>query len=197
MPDLQILDLSENRLKLLPSSIGYLSSLRTFLVHGNELDSSFDHLVNPLMKSYEKMLPAGKIHNDKKSAGKVISSRHPGQAYLLRIQGHLADQFDLEIARENDPDDLFDHGMDIFPLQDAMRDAPLILIQPTIHLEPAPKRARIIAEIVETEITYVNQLMALEEIYQLPLQRNRILSSADLEIIFSNISSVLTVHERY
>jgi Leucine-rich repeat (LRR) protein len=59
------------------------------------------------------------------------------------------------------------------------------------------KRQKIIEEIISSEETYFSSLSSVVEIYINPLRNNRILSSEELFLLFSNLESlVLTVSKR-
>lgn len=57
------------------------------------------------------------------------------------------------------------------------------------------KRRMLMAELVATETSYVAQLEALESVYIMPLQANKVLPLNILDTLFSNVRSVLVCNQ--
>jgi hypothetical protein len=190
MSKLQILDLSHNRLRTLPSSIGLLGSLRTLLIHENPLEENTRNLASPLIRSYESILP-------ELEAQGLKLGRLPGQGYLTRLQGQLADQYDLDLKqiikqRQKPKRSKLEEFKATFSAQHV--DYSHCLIPKSAIVPNAPVRVRVVTEILETEATYVDQLSALLEIYYVPLQA--VLSRSEMDLIFSNFRVIHHIHSR-
>ena len=55
----------------------------------------------------------------------------------------------------------------------------------------------ILDEIVETEKNYVQDLKFIIEAYKLPLQRNRILTRAEVDTMFVNLDEIIQVNTKF
>lgn len=58
-------------------------------------------------------------------------------------------------------------------------------------------RRRLITEMLETEVTYVQGLQVLTKVYRIPLLQTDILPKAQVDKLFSNIESLLELNERF
>ncbi|KAJ3306556.1 Protein T2 [Kappamyces sp. JEL0829] len=188
---LQILDLSRNMLTFLPSSIGGIKSLRTLLVDGNSFDPALQSLVAPLIRSYEMQF----AQKDVFKTGTVVNSpmqlhlraRNPAQGYLMRVQGFLSDLYDLEQGRNVLPAALEPLTLPLAPL--ALVELP--------HCQQSETRAKIRGEILSTESTYVLDLNAVHDLYQLPLKTNDILPRSHQTALFANLDEIRELHAKY
>ncbi|KNE59954.1 hypothetical protein AMAG_05400 [Allomyces macrogynus ATCC 38327] len=59
------------------------------------------------------------------------------------------------------------------------------------------KRARIVAEIIATEETYVQELTFLVTHYYRPIMQQHLLSSDEYRLLFANVDSILAFHKDY
>jgi hypothetical protein len=191
MNSLQILDLSANSLGVLPSSIGTLNSLRTLLVHCNPLDDFSSNLAAPLIRSYQNISP-------ELTGDGLKANRHPGQGYLFRLQGQLADQFDLDMkqiikTRQKPMRSKLEEFKATFSAHHV--DYTHCLVPKTVAVDASTIRMRVINEILQTEATFVEQLTTLLEIYYEPLEL--ILSRSEMDLIFCNVRVIHHIHSRY
>jgi hypothetical protein len=53
---------------------------------------------------------------------------------------------------------------------------------------------RIIKEILETERTYVSEMVTVYDIYYIPISLREILDKGQFEVLFSNFSTILAIH---
>ncbi|KAJ3351527.1 hypothetical protein GGF32_004254 [Allomyces javanicus] len=75
-------------------------------------------------------------------------------------------------------------------------------VPPKIELVPhaacdLKKRARIVAEIIATEETYVQELTFLVTHYYRPIMQQHLLSSDEYRLLFANVDSILAFHKDY
>jgi hypothetical protein len=194
MSKLQILDLSGNLLKILPSSIGTLCSLRTLLLGGNPFDESIESLTSPLIRCYDNMLPFNREREIYASPlnQKILQSRHPGQGYLLRLQGYLTDSFELEMGLN-----FLGNTVPRDKVHVPVLDLEYFMVPTHFIDEELPRRSRVITELIGTELTYVRELNILVDIYKNPLKKMGLLTDAEFDILFSNVSDILLIHSRY
>jgi Leucine-rich repeat (LRR) protein len=195
MSKLQILDLSNNNLKYLPTSIGYLQALRTLLIAGNPFEDSLQTLISPLTSSYDGIQLVSSSGGDNKkrlsgSSSKIIKSQSPGIAYLNRLQGYLADEYDLELKFPEEEKNNVRPDIDREQLQSMCR------IPVTNSFDESYQRLNVINELIETEKTYVDQLSAMIDIYLTPLAQQELLEPWEMKLVFSNIQEIFDLHSR-
>ena len=196
MDKLQILDLQENNLRTLPTSIGYLLSLTTLLLAGNPFNSSLETIIAPILESQAQddarngNSPAAQIKNRRLNNAKKINwSQSTSLPYLYRLQGYLSDIYDLEFAAPIDPQN-YDLDIDVDYLVSYCR------IPMTTSLENSEYRAKVIEELIFTEETYVSQLALVRDLYVQPMEQEKLLDNDCMSLIFSNIQNILELHSR-
>ena len=113
-----------------------------------------------------------------------IYNRHPGHGYLLRLQGHLADVYDLEKHRVALAQDTSNTSFSNTSLGD--------LHIPSV--EHSEKAKNIIAEILETEKTYCYELQIVNQLYQIPISNLNMFSEFEFSLIFSNLDDIRKLH---
>lgn len=176
--------LSENQLKVIPTSIGRLPSLRTLSLHGNRFDGTVQELVWSLIKESSYQMMGDELLD---GGGKI-----PSLVSLLKLQGYLTDVSDLKRGRNGMMDVQESHPSTFFP--------PLVLQRlststSSFSIPPPPtneKRRRIVGEIIATEKTYVTELLACRDLYLTPLKR--IFSPAHQSLLFSNLEDIINLH---
>eukprot|EP00842_Homolaphlyctis_polyrhiza_P003375 jgi/Hompol1/4038/HPOL_003460-RA len=185
MEHLHTLVLANNSLRQLPQSIGYLAgSLRVLYLQGNPFAYPFQYLVEPVIRSLPSSLPL---------PADIVGSQADSHGYLLRLLGFLRDEFDLhpELVGESTKD----RPVSMASVASSNVQSFTPLPHP-IPLRVTDKRSRIVAEIVATEKTYVDELVALLELYYRPLEQGDGMTVYDMEAIFSPVFMDILVHHR-
>jgi Leucine-rich repeat (LRR) protein len=180
---IEVLNISKNLLAKLPTSIGYLNNLKSFFVDGNPLESHFQDLVDPLIVYYcrdERSYPFEKVKN------------LPETVHIKKIQSYLMNFYDLEqsllltpelpVAKE------YKNQIDVEVLIGKW-----LVISNFLNIN---KRDRVISEIIETERKYIKDLLAIEDIYQLPLKTMKLFTDNEMDVLFSNIDDITNLHSK-
>jgi len=58
-------------------------------------------------------------------------------------------------------------------------------------------KGKVIAEIIETEKDYVENLKTIRDLYKNPLKESKILLESEIEVLFSNVETLINIHEKY
>ena len=176
---LQILDLSNNQLDSLPTSIGNLRSLRTLILNSNNITSNLLDLIDPLIGAY--------------------ASGSATKGYLFRLQGYLQDISDVQTEEKTQ---LTSPSVPVITSTRVPATCALsfhhfegrdLVLSATLAND---KRKRVIQELLETEETYVNQLNDIYRLYMIPLSNFLSFSKPHYEILFSNLDDIRYLHKR-
>ncbi|KAJ3372074.1 hypothetical protein GGF31_002336 [Allomyces arbusculus] len=94
------------------------------------------------------------------------------------------------------------HTSSIYESTMSLESKQLPAVPPKIELVPhaacdLKKRARIVAEIIATEETYVQELTFLVTHYYRPIMQQHLLSSDEYRLLFANVDSILAFHKDY
>ncbi|KAJ3355078.1 hypothetical protein HDU83_003975 [Entophlyctis luteolus] len=159
--------------------------------------------------------------NESNSAASYHSSTNPSYVYIQRLLSYLHDVFDLSHSYQikNAAGVLMVHSRpssktENYSTQSTTNGSSTVSTTPDSISQDDPdapgltedererirkrqsptRRAHIVAEILSTERTYVNELKTLMSLYVEPFERG-ILTSADMNALFSNLKSILAFHK--
>jgi hypothetical protein len=224
MNSLESLDLSSNRLNSIPLSIGFCyNSLLSLSMAKNPLNSDNAMLWRQISSLEPLNFPTSSQDSNRTSRSSFddyLSARLQGKLILDKYLGSPPKGF--VIARK-----MHDRGSnshishmrsyssstnsvslsrrllilkDIFDLYRAPDENSTIIsgLETATKKNPSlAKRNKIIAEIISTEETYVNQLEILMNIYVRPLRALDILPREAYEFLFSNVEGIYLLHKMY
>jgi RhoGEF domain len=217
MAELHSLDLSNNRLTEIPSSLGYSKCLKAISINDNPFSRSYallSSMLEPLeevknkhnsfdpsprspatntLKRYRISSFDGKrrTFHSQTLGCRNKAPRVQDECAILRFLGHLRDQYELEsgiVGTLPRPlSSIFQNESTYYKL------SPVKLHQ----AETSQSRRQIIQELFETEKTYVAELQTAFNIYFIPLILEEILDEVQFTTLFSNFHHIFRLHERY
>lgn len=199
---LHYLDLSHNSLSFFSPYFALLPHLQLVLLHQNPWQLHQKEYISNLTHSYSDQLFSSLRHsltslvsfNTSDSAIALHSSFHPPVVFF-RYHCHV---FPLTLPLNEQYTSEFKSFMKLLrhEIEWHSINTKDSAMNPKTTMESSYDitRAKIIDELLTTEDTYIRQLEYVIQNYKMPLLANKLLSRTDIELVFSNIDSILAFH---